>query len=154
MLVGVSQGPRMQWDKTYYVVPLGAMFGGKRVPKAKSRRITDAMFPSEVRFPAKESLGEGNLLRDAAMTSPFVQEDGGKWGLVIGEFGPDDEDLAYDGWLGENAPLIVECSVGQGMMAGRTSAWGRERGRRGVRREAWRRRGHRSCRAGAPTRQA
>lgn len=74
------------------------------------RRVEDVIFPSEVRFPAKESLGEGSLLRDAAMPAPFLQADGGGWGLVIGEAGLD-EDLEYDGWLGENELLIVERSV-------------------------------------------
>lgn len=69
------------------------MLGGKRASKTKVRRVADVIFPSEVRFPAKESLGEGNLLRGVAMPAPFVQEDGGSWGLVIGEAGPDDEDF-------------------------------------------------------------
>lgn len=33
LLVGVSHGPGMQWDRTYFVVPLGAMLGGKGHPR-------------------------------------------------------------------------------------------------------------------------
>lgn len=37
LLVGVSHGPGMQWDRTYLIVPLGAMIGGKEDPQGEGQ---------------------------------------------------------------------------------------------------------------------
>lgn len=72
------------------------------------------VFPSTVRFPAKESLGNGTLVHDVAMPAPFTREDEGGWGYVVGEGSADDEEREDEGWLGEYAPLIVEGLSNQG----------------------------------------